>query len=130
MPARVWGYDPVARRVEDMTSRVPALRRRYCSSIRHGAPLSVEIHASGPRALYWHLGPYREGRYAFVLGDGAQAFEMPASGGFQLKQVGRLALRVRYESPEGWVTYSPELDMDFTRQPSYRWARPARPPRG
>lgn len=124
--ARVWGYDPVARRVEDMTGQVPALRRRYCSSIRRDAPLSLEIHAAGPRALYWHLGPYREGRYAFVFGDGVQAFEMPATGGFQLKQVGRLSLRVRYESPEGWITYSPELDLDFTRQPSYRWARSPR----
>lgn len=44
-------------------------------------------------------------------------------GGFQLRQVGALTLRLKYESPEGWVTYSPELAMDFTGALSFRWSR-------
>jgi hypothetical protein len=34
-----------------------------------------------------------------------------------------LTLRVRYESPDGWVTYSPELALDFARQPDLVWHR-------
>ncbi len=124
---RVWTWDPAQRRVGDMTATLPRLRRRHCKTIREQAPLTVEMHAAG-RTLHWTLGPYREGTWSFVLGDGLQAFPMPANGGFQLRRVGSLSLRVKYRSPEGWTTYSPELKMDFTRTPSFRWARPKTPP--
>ena len=124
-PGRVWTWDPVRARVEDVTSSLPRLRRRHCSAIREGAPLTVEMHAAG-RTLHWTLGPYPDGKYSFVMGDGIQAFPMPAHGGFQLRRVATLSLRVKYQSPEGWITYSPELAMDFTRNPSFRWARPVR----
>jgi hypothetical protein len=120
---RVWTWDPVQTRVEDMTASLARLRRRHCNAIREHAPLTVEMHAAG-RTLHWALGPYSEGTWSFVLGDGLQAFPMPANGGFQLRQAGALSLRVKYRSPEGWTTYSPELKMDFTREPSFRWARP------
>ncbi|HEX5720557.1 MAG TPA: hypothetical protein VF179_30660 [Thermoanaerobaculia bacterium] len=120
---RVWTWDSDQRRVGDMTATLPRLRRRHCRTIREQAPLTVEMHAAG-RTLHWTLGPYREGTWSFVLGDGLQAFPMPANGGFQLRQAGALSLRVKYRSPEGWTTYSPELKMDFTRTPSFRWARP------
>lgn len=122
---RVWTWDPAERRVEDMTATLPRLRRRHCKAIREQAPLTVEMHAAG-RTLHWTLGPYRKGTYSFVLGDGLQAFPMPVNGGFQLRRAGALSLRVKYRSPEGWTTYSPELKMDFTRSPSFRWARPGR----
>ena len=124
---RVWTWDSAERRVEDMTATLPRLRRRHCNAVRDQAPLTVEMHAAG-RTLHWTLGPYREGTYSFVLGDGLQAFPMPANGGFQLRSAGALSLRVKYRSPEGWTTYSPELKMDFTRNPSFRWARPKAPP--
>jgi hypothetical protein len=122
---QVWSWDPVRRAVVDVTASTPSLRRRYCDAIRKEAPLSIEIHAAG-RTLHWTLGPYQDGRYSFVLGDGIQSVEVPAVGGFQLKRVGALALRLKYESPQGWITYSPELAMDFTRAPSFRWARSGR----
>ena len=120
---RVWTWDPAERQVEEVTASLQSLRRRHCGSIREQAPLTVEMHAAG-RTLHWTLGPYREGTYSFVLGDGIQAFPMPSHGGFQLRQAGALSLRVKYRSPEGWTTYSPELKMDFTRAPSFRWSRP------
>jgi len=123
--ARVWSWDPIGWRVADVTPSVPALRRRHCSAIRRRAPLTLEMHAAGT-TLHWTLGPYREGRYFFIFGDGLQAFQMPAVGGFQLKQARSLSLKLKYESPQGWMTYSPELAMDFTRSTSFRWSRPAR----
>ena len=123
---RVWNWDPVRRSVVDISTSTPALRRRYCGAIRK-APLTAEMHAAG-RTLHWTLGPYSSGRYFIVLGDGIQAVEVPAVGGFQLRRVGALSLRLKYESPEGWITYSPELAMDFTRAPSFRWSRPGRQP--
>jgi hypothetical protein len=124
-PGRVWSWDPVRQKVADVTADMPGLRRRHCGAIRKRAPLTFEIHAAG-RTLHWTLGPYRNGRYAFVLGDGIQSVEIPAVGGFQLRRAGALALRLKYESPQGWITYSPELAMDFTREPSFRWSRSGR----
>ena len=120
---RVWTWEPARSQVEEITASLPALRRRHCSAIRERAPLSVDMRAAG-RTLHWTLGPYREGRYTFVLGDGVQAFNMPAVGAFQVRQPGAMSLRVKYRSPEGWITYSPELMMDFSRKPGFRWRRP------
>ena len=122
---RVWTWDPARRRMEDMTAALPRLRRRHCNAIREQAPMTVELHTAG-RTLHWTLGPYREGTWSFLLDDGRQAFPMPANGGFQLQRTGALSLRVKYRSPEGWNTYSPELKVDFERNRSFRWARPRR----
>ena len=122
---KIWSWDPGKRAVVDVTSSTPSLRHRHCDSIRNEAPLTIEMHAAG-RTLHWTLGPYSNGQYSFVLGDGIQAVEVPPVGGFQLKRAGALVLRLKYDSPQGWTTYSPELAMDFTRAPSFRWARSGR----
>ncbi len=121
---QVWGFDPGARRVVDITARIPALRARHCSSIRAGAPLRASFHVSGGN-LFWDLGPYREGTYRFILEDGRQAIEMPRSAGFRAQ--GRPALpplRIAYASPAGWITYSPELRPRQAEGWSLRWSRP------
>jgi hypothetical protein len=119
---RVRGWDPAARRVVDLTPRLPAIRRSFCNAIRTTAPLSAEIR--GERTgISWDLGPYTEGRYRFVLGDGATAVDMPRTGGFLLRQLAPLSLRVEYEAPEGWVTYSPVLSLDPAARAVVRWGR-------
>jgi hypothetical protein len=109
-PGRVWGWDDGARRVADLTPRLPALRRSSCGVIRGDAPLRAEIRAVST-GIRWDLGPYTEGHYGLVLSDGLTAVEVPASGGFLLRRVTAMSLRVKYESPDGWVTYSPELAL-------------------
>jgi hypothetical protein len=122
---RVWGYDPEARRVVDITARIPALRDQFCSSIRWDAPLSASFRDS-EGALRWDLGPYPKGRYSFLMGDGAAVFEMPRSAAFQMRERAPfLPLRVMYESPEGWVTYSPELRVPLVEGQGVRWGRGA-----
>ncbi|HKI06523.1 MAG TPA: hypothetical protein VKK31_31395 [Thermoanaerobaculia bacterium] len=122
---RVWGYDPGERRVVDLTSRIPVLRERHCSSIRSGAPLSASFQVSGDD-LFWELGPYQDGTYWFILGHGAEVFEMPRSAGFDAPEVPVLPLRIKYQAPEGWSTYSPELLIEIRDGSSLRWSRPRR----
>jgi hypothetical protein len=117
---RIWGWDDGARRVADLTPRLPALRRSSCGVIRGDAPLRAEIRAVST-GIRWDLGPYTEGHYGLVLSDGLTAVEVPASGGFLLRRVTAMSLRVKYESPEGWTTYSPELALAPGK--SVRWAR-------
>jgi hypothetical protein len=120
---RVLGYDYTEHQVMDLTARIPALRKQHCSSIRSGASLSASFRVSGD-TLLWDLGPYQEERYGFVLGNGAEVFEMPRSAGFNVQGLKELPLRIKYESPDGWVTYSPELKIKIEDGSSLRWSRP------
>ncbi len=120
----VWEYDPASRRVREVTAGVVARRREFCPSIAWRAPLEAEVRRRGA-GVFWTLGPYPRGEYAFVFGDGRQRYDVPRTGGFQLPAARKLSLRVRYRSPEGWVTYSPELAIPLTGAEPFRWRRPA-----
>ncbi|HEV8578785.1 MAG TPA: hypothetical protein VGX68_06835 [Thermoanaerobaculia bacterium] len=117
---RVWGYDEASHRIVDLAPSIPALRARHCSSIRR-APLKASFRFAG-EDLFWNLGPYDDGRYRFVLADGAEAYDMPRRAGFKVGRLDVLPLRIEYVSPAGWVTYSPELRL--REGASLRWARP------
>lgn len=119
---RVYEYHPVRREVLEVTARIPDLARAYCTSIRDKVPLRAEFRHRRD-SLFWRFGPYAEGRWRVVLGGGLQAFDVPREDGFSLPGVGALALRVRYQSPDGWVTYSPELNLEFAKKPELTWAR-------
>lgn len=115
---RVLAFDPVVRQVRAM---VPAEIATLCAAIR-AAPLSVTLGGEGDK-VFWQLGPYELGRYNFVLGDGQQGLEIPRDAGFRRAWVGSVSMRVRYDSPEGWSTYSPDFTVDLTHGQTLRWQR-------
>jgi hypothetical protein len=121
---RVWGYDSAADRVADITAQIPAQRARYCSTIHPQAPLTATSRVSGG-ALFWELGPYLEGSYWLIMGDGTVALEMPRRAGFETRGLTVLPLRIKYVSPAGWVTYSPELRFELADGSRLDWSRPA-----
>ncbi len=105
----------------DVTPRIPDLRNQYCSEIRAGAPLAAHFHVSRG-VLRWEVGPHPEGTYSFLLGDGAVGiFGMPRNAGFYLHGLQPLALRVKYESPAGWIAVSPELSIPSVEGTDVRW---------
>jgi hypothetical protein len=111
-------YDVSSRRVREMTGDNLALE---CASIR-SAPLSVTLSGAGDR-LFWNFGPYRDGTYHIILNDGLHGFEVPRSVGFRLAGTSSLSLRVRYDSPAGWSTYSPDLTVDLAHFETVSWYR-------
>jgi hypothetical protein len=118
----VWEYDVVRRDVVEITRTLPAIRRRHCSAIRETAPLAASFdYRDG--ILHWVFGPHERGRWRVVFGDGVQAFDVPRRGAYRLPDVPGIAIRVRYDSPEGWTTYSPDLALDFVHHPRYEWKR-------
>jgi len=119
---RVYEYHQDRREVIEVTSRIPDFARAYCSSIRDKVPMSAEFRYRKD-TLSWNFGPYEDGQWRVVLGGGIQAFDVPREDGFSLPGVPGLALRVRYQSPQGWVTYSPELVLDFVKKPETVWQR-------
>src|SRR5207253_3163906 len=106
----------------DVTSRISQVTRDYCGGLRLSAPLVVEFHHRGV-VLAWRFGPYRDGSWRLVMGYGTQAYEVSSRDAFRLPGVSALKLRVRYESPQRWVTYSPEISLDFVNHPDFLWRR-------
>ena len=121
MPRRVFGYVAAKREVIEQGD-VASVRDKYCKSIRDNAPLSAKFEHRG-ESLFWTFGPYDRGTYGVVFGNGISALELRRDDGFRLPRVRALRLRVRYAAPEGWVTYSPELSLDFTRASNFEWQR-------
>jgi hypothetical protein len=117
----LWAYDPDAGRLRDVTGELPALRQSHCRSIRWDAPLEASFRRGGG-VLAWELGPSRAGGYAFLLEDGRMRYEVPRRGAFRREDLDLAGLRVRYDSPEGWVTYSPPLPLEPGRS-GLRWRR-------
>jgi hypothetical protein len=107
-PRRVFQYDPNRREVRDVGSSVLVAD---CARIRT-APLFAHFSFAGDGAFYWNLGPYRDGRWFFVLGEDI-AYEVGSDAGFRAAGLPELTIRVRYESPAGWMTYSPDLRLDL-----------------
>ncbi|HEY2738613.1 MAG TPA: hypothetical protein VGK45_09415, partial [Thermoanaerobaculia bacterium] len=119
---RVRAWDEATRQVIDLSPRLPSIRQTFCRTIHDTAPLTAEIRGE-ETGVSWILGPYTEGRYRFVLEDGSTAVDMPRTGGFLLRQLTPFSLRVKYEAPDGWVTYSPVLRVDPAAKTVARWQR-------
>lgn len=122
---RVWSWDAGSERLIEASERVAARGRRHCAAIARHAPLSVRLEPS-QEALWWRLGPRRDGEYRLLLDDGVRSFAVPAAGGYRLQRGGELRLRVRYQAPDGWVTYSPELAVELGSGRVVRWRRGGR----
>jgi hypothetical protein len=120
---RVFGFDERTKEVREITAQIPAIASRYCASLRPNEPLEIHAHFNERRHLLtWDLGPYDNG-YTFVSGNGFLAYEVQRHGGLQLFGMKAVTFRLRYRSPMGWVTYSPELSIDFSRDQELTWRR-------
>ena len=117
--ARLFAWYEPLRKVRQRP--IPFVERTSCREFAV-MPLSATF-SSEPHAVLWQLGPYREGRYAFVLGHGSQAFDVPRDAGFRIDGMPGVTLRVRYTSPADWVTYSPEIALDLMHRPDFQWRR-------
>ena len=115
---RILEYDRETRRVKEMEIDLA----RLCSGYRTDVPLSAVFERRG-NALAWQFGPYAEGTWRLLLFDGEHAFDVPRASAYRILETTQLPLRVVYRSPRGWVTYSPELALDFNRMTKVTWRR-------
>src|SRR5882724_376656 len=121
--ARLFQYATKARAVEEVTGRSQALGEAFRAALRPGAPLYVELRYARS-SLRWRLGPYETGRYWFLFDGGMDAVEIPPTGGYRRPAGSHFAVCVRYQSPEGWNTYSPELTLDLEEGRQAEFRRP------
>jgi hypothetical protein len=73
------------------------------------APLTVHLSYDDP-FISWKLGPYAVGSYVLIHGDDCALFPAPTTGSVRY-HIEDLTLRVKYESPKGWLVYSPPLTL-------------------
>lgn len=118
---RLWRYSSQSRSVVDATTAIQSEASRFCAALKV-MPLNGQFEKDG-EILGWNLGPYEDGSYRFVLDEGTMAYDMPRSSHFKVGAVSVLPLRIRYDSPAGWTTYSPELRPDFTSSRNFSWSR-------
>lgn len=118
-PPSIWQFDRDSGTVVQRTEEAWREALDHCGAIDRRAPLSARFAWRGGR-LRWELGPYDQGTYRLVVNDGVVAPEMPRVASFR-RESGPLSLRVRYDSPAGWFTYSerievaPESEIAWTR---------------
>ena len=77
--------------------------------------------------LFWTFGPYQRGKY-FLMIQGRQnisaKMQLPPSSSFHAFALDEsFDCRLKYESPQGWYTYSPWLHVDLTQENTFQWRR-------
>lgn len=106
---RVVGWDTSARALTSPGSP-DSLCAAYARSIRDAAPLALTmVRENG--VLSWAAGPYAEGRWTILLGEDLVPYEVPRTGRILPFLPDDLLVTLRYESPEGWRTFSPALPL-------------------
>jgi len=117
-------YDPGAGALTADNS-LERRRKNLLERLRPNKPLRVAIRYKEPE-ISWRVGPYREGRYAIVTEEYYQyVLPIAPTGRVPIKLVEPLPFRIRYTSPEGWVTYSDLLTIAPDKaHAEIMWARP------
>jgi hypothetical protein len=119
---RVFGWDDAAGVLGRLGSP-SVLCAAYSPAIRDAAPLAlVMIRENG--VLSWTFGPYVEGRWAVLLGEGLVPYDVPREGRILPFLPDDLVVTLRYESAEGWRTFSPALPFRMRNgRARLKWSR-------
>lgn len=120
---RVWGYSREKGGVAEITDAMATLGKSFCGTVRRDAGLYVKLTYSRPW-VSWDIGPYTDGSYSFILEDSTVKYPITKSGKLKVRLKEETAFRIKYDSPEGWTTYSENLVIRAGRHPGViSWAR-------
>ena len=111
---RIWSYSETSHQVNDITQLIPDLKKNFCSTIKQDAPLSIRINYSLPR-FSWEFGPYNKGQYSIILRDDTAKYNLHRRGSLKIRLSEDILFRISYESPNGWITYSPYLPLKIVK---------------
>lgn len=122
---KVVTYDASRGAMSEITSSYLRERGQFLSSLR---TLSLTVRLKVDHGvLRYSLGPKKSGNYFILLGYKPEIYCMKVAAG----RIGTLSLatslrvyaRVGWQSPQGWVTVSPEWFLDFSRNRDIAWSR-------
>ena len=119
---QVWRYARSCGCMRDISVSVPDMlaQWRIKQQVR---PLSLTFEYTG-NLVSWKFGPYQHGTYSIV--DDTRFGRLPlANPGYRRVALPNapFAFHLRYDSPEGWVTYSPQLEVNPQLSRKLVWQR-------
>lgn len=118
----VWAYGDRCQCMLNVSENVPRMLAKWQSRLVV-KPLSLAIDYR-ENHISWHFGPYKDGVWSVVNGQWMGKLLTRASGQRQLTlHVPSYDFYVRYDSPEGWTTYSSLLTFSPAEQRSLNWQR-------
>lgn len=116
---RIVRYDQATQKMVDITGQIPHLLEEWRKKVRL-APLTVTMEFDADKKIMqWQLGPNEKGTYTMLPDYGRQP--LPAKGILRMENppLG-VSCRFRYDSPDGWVAYTPQLRFVAERAGRYR----------
>ncbi|HJW30391.1 MAG TPA: hypothetical protein VJ508_14265, partial [Saprospiraceae bacterium] len=121
--ATIWGYSDQCRCMEDITSKVPSLILDFHKK-QYERPLFIHVKYE-QKKVFWEVGPYNDGIYVVVFGNSnPSAMTLPGIKGtaaFDISQ--KIDFYLRYKSPNGWITRSPNFHYAPASDPVLSWSR-------
>lgn len=114
----VFGYDELCQCVKKINKKLPALLIQ--KNIKRMA-LYVDLKHDG-KYLNWSIGPYEKGIYKVIMRYNSKCFSISTvskSGSIKAKAAD---FYLRYESPEGWSTYSELIHFDSKENSKLQWS--------
>jgi len=118
-PQSIQRYDEAAQNYVDYEQQLPKTLAAWCGSLRQ-APLSIDIsYNESNHFLNWVITPVQAGTYKLVS-VGGSAIAMPVMGRARI-HIENPQFYIRYNAPDGWVTYSDLLTIPANG--SLHWQR-------
>jgi hypothetical protein len=116
----LFAYDPQCNCMRDQSADAELRRQQLTASLRAQAPLSVRFEYR-QRTVNWQFGPYTDGSYQLVS-DRIGVIPAPPQGQMRALLAEDAGFYVRYQSPEGWQSYSEEFRIQHDG-PVIDWVR-------
>lgn len=114
-------YDKSCQCMKDISDTIATRLKKFTLRNKIHTPLSV-ILSNNNGAVEWNFGPYQQGQYKLISNSPNLAYPLPAEGKLRTSSK-QIKFFVKYTSPEGWITYSPEF-MLKTDGSIINWKRP------
>lgn len=106
----VWTYDPTTGSMRDITADIPGRINLWKQQVFADKPLFVSFTYTNNR-FAWSFGPYQKGQYHLILTGHGESGTIPLPPtGIRKARLEPFSCVVRYDSPDGWITYSSQLE--------------------
>lgn len=116
----LFSFDVMCACMRDASAEAQQRLQQSALAVRQQAPLSVNF-AYRSSVISWKFGPYTSGSYQLVS-NRIGVINAPAIGSMRAILAEGAGFYIRYQSPEGWLTYS-DLFQVVHNGPEIVWVR-------
>jgi len=118
---RFFSYEEKCACMQEVTQTMPQMLQDWRSKEKK-APLSIQLSKQN-QLISWKFEPYMVGTYQLLNPKLFGLTALPAQGQVRAILPEPMRFRVRYDSPEGWHTYTPWLLFQHEGGGSIKYAR-------